>query len=157
MTITRQQVDAWDAEVNAAYERGRQEGMKQERALWTLTKVGQEIEAQPVSWTGNGSAERREINAPTGFFFQVDKRLEEDDDIQDYKKPVGRFAKFTDGIWREVTEGSAGVPLHTSPPKREWVGLTDEEIWKVSYDFTESEGFRQGAYWAQNELKEKNQ
>ena len=48
MTITRQQVDAWDAEVNAAYERGRQEGMKQERALWTLTKVGQEIEAQPV-------------------------------------------------------------------------------------------------------------
>jgi len=47
MTITRQQVDAWDAEVNAAYERGRQEGMKQERALWTLTKVGQEIEAQP--------------------------------------------------------------------------------------------------------------
>ena len=48
MTITRQQVDAWDAEVNAAYERGRQEGMKQERALWTLTKLGQEIEAQPA-------------------------------------------------------------------------------------------------------------
>ena len=48
MTITRQQVDAWDAEVNAAYERGRQEGMKQERALWTLAKVGQEIEAQPA-------------------------------------------------------------------------------------------------------------
>jgi hypothetical protein len=42
---------------------------------------------QPVSWTGNGSAEWREINAPTGFFYQVDKRLEEDDDIQDYKKP----------------------------------------------------------------------
>ena len=40
--------------------------------------------------------------------------------------------------------------------KREWVGLTDEEIWKVSYDFTESEGFRQGVYWAQNKLKEKN-
>ena len=54
MTITRQQVDAWDAEVNAAYERGRQEGMKQERALWTLTKLGQEIEAQPVQrpWVG---------------------------------------------------------------------------------------------------------
>ena len=99
MTITRQQVDAWDAEVNAAYERGRQEGMKQERALWELSRVGQEIEAkpaQPVSWTGNGSAERRDIEAPTGFFFQVDKRLEEDDDIQDYKKP--------------------------------WVGLTEDEV-----------------------------
>jgi hypothetical protein len=42
---------------------------------------------QPVSWTGNGSAEWREINAPTGFFYQVDKRLEEDDDTQVYKKP----------------------------------------------------------------------
>jgi hypothetical protein len=27
-------------------------------------------------------------------------------------EPVGRFAKFTDGIWREVTAGSAGVPLY---------------------------------------------
>jgi len=27
-------------------------------------------------------------------------------------EPVGRFAKFTDGVWREVTDGSAGVPLY---------------------------------------------
>jgi len=32
---------------------------------------------------------------------------------------VGRFAKFTDGIWREVTDGSAGVPLYTTPPQPE--------------------------------------
>jgi len=44
------------------------------------------------------------------------------------QEPVGRFAKFTDGIWREVTDGSAGVPLYTHPPKRTWVGLTDDEI-----------------------------
>jgi hypothetical protein len=42
-------------------------------------------------------------------------------------EPVGKFAKFTDGILREVTDGSAGVPLYTSPPQRTWVGLTDEE------------------------------
>jgi uncharacterized protein YecT (DUF1311 family) len=60
MTITRQQVDAWDAEVNAAYERGRQEGMKQERALWTLTKVGQEIEAQRP-WVGLTDEEHNAI------------------------------------------------------------------------------------------------
>jgi hypothetical protein len=30
------------------FEQGRQEGMKQERALWKLTKLGQEIEAQPA-------------------------------------------------------------------------------------------------------------
>jgi hypothetical protein len=43
-------------------------------------------------------------------------------------KPIGKFAKFTDGIWREVTDGSPGMPLYTTPPKSEWVGLTDEEI-----------------------------
>jgi len=41
-------------------------------------------------------------------------------------KPVGKFAKFTDGIWREVTDGSAGVLLYTHP--KEWVGLTNEQI-----------------------------
>ena len=46
MTITRQQVDAWDDEVDAAYKRGLHDGMKQERALWELSRLGQEIEAQ---------------------------------------------------------------------------------------------------------------
>ena len=31
-------------------------------------------------------------------------------------KPVGKFAKFTDGVWREVTKGSPGVLLYTHPP-----------------------------------------
>ena len=44
--------------------------------------------------------------------------------------PVGKFAKFTDGIWREVTDGSPGIFLYTAPPQREWVGLTDDEIWQ---------------------------
>jgi len=50
-------------------------------------------------------------------------------------KPVGKFAKFTDGIWREVTDGSAGVFLYTHP--KEWVGLTDDQMraiaeWQLS-------------------------
>ena len=45
---------------------------------------------------------------------------------------MGKFAKFTDNIWREVTAGSAGVPLYTTPPQRTWVGLTDEEILAVN-------------------------
>jgi hypothetical protein len=47
------------------------------------------------------------------------------------QEPVGRFAKFTDGIWREVTEGSAGAPLYTTPPQRTWVNLTNEEIGEI--------------------------
>ena len=32
-------------------------------------------------------------------------------------EPVGKFAKFTDGVWREVTDGSPGVLLYTAPPQ----------------------------------------
>ena len=35
---------------------------------------------------------------------------------QPEQEPVGKFAKFTDGIWREVTDGSAGISLYTTPP-----------------------------------------
>ena len=47
MTITSQQVDAWDAEVDAAYASGVAAGAAAERALWELSRLGQEIEAQP--------------------------------------------------------------------------------------------------------------
>ena len=71
---------------------------------------------------------------------------------QEQGEPMGKFAKFTDGIWREVTDGSAGVPLYTTPQgcdecgngggyalyclacaekyvgTKEWVGLTEEEL-----------------------------
>lgn len=44
-----------------AFEQGRQEGMKQERALWTLTKLGQEIEAQPAQETVADAARYQHI------------------------------------------------------------------------------------------------
>ena len=31
---------------------------------------------------------------------------------QPEQEPVGKFAKFTDGIWREVADGSNGIPLY---------------------------------------------
>jgi len=41
-------------------------------------------------------------------------------------QPVGKFAQFTDGVWREVTKGSAGVTLYehqpASPDVQELVG-----------------------------------
>jgi len=45
---------------------------------------------------------------------------------QEQGEPVGKFAKFNDGIWREVTVGSSGVLLYTQT--KEWVGLTEEEL-----------------------------
>ena len=69
-------------------------------------------------------------------------------------KPVGKFAKFTDGIWREVTDGSAGVPLYTHP--KEWVGLTNEEISKVLYDSGDPDGLPEYARAIEAKLKAKN-
>ena len=51
---------------------------------------------------------------------------------QEQGEPVGKFAKFTDGIWREVTDGSAGVPLYTIPPQRK--PLTFEQADDVALD-----------------------
>ena len=78
---------------------------------------------------------------------------------QPERKPVGKFAKFTDGIWREVTDGSAGVLLYTTP-QRTWVGLTELEKaeitslkwwdWEDTFDI---EGFIRAI---ETKLKEKN-
>jgi hypothetical protein len=46
------------------------------------------------------------------------------------------------------------IPLYTAPPKREWVGLTDEEVesWRGNYDFFNSALVRE----VEAKLKEKN-
>jgi hypothetical protein len=68
------------------------------------------------------------------------------------EEPVGKFAKFTDGVWREVTDGSPGVPLYPAP--RPWVGLTDEEVGEfTAYVYA---GDPQYVRLIETKLKEKN-
>ena len=55
-----------------------------------------------------------------------------------------------DGDWLETLP--VGTKLYTTPPKRPWVGLTNEDWNSTPYD-TE---FRAGAEWAEVKLKEKN-
>ena len=71
------------------------------------------------------------------------------------QEPVGRFAKFTDGIWREVAEGSAGVPLYTTPQQRTWVDLTDDEMLMIYGQKHEGKKYSLGRM-VQQALKEKN-
>ena len=44
------------------------------------------------------------------------------------QEPVGKFSKFSDGVWKEVTASSPGMLLYSAPPRREWVGLTAEDM-----------------------------
>ena len=61
------------------------------------------------------------LDTTQGVLTQIDNMtcgLVREKPAQPEQEPVGRYAKFTDGIWREVTDGSAGVPLYTAPPQR---------------------------------------
>jgi hypothetical protein len=48
------------------------------------------------------------------------------------------------------------VRIYTAPPKREWVGLTDEAIKAMDAGATSNSSFYAGALWAETKLKEKN-
>jgi hypothetical protein len=67
------------------------------------------------------------------------------------------WAKLT--LWHTPTVVKLPkIPLYTAPPKREWVGLTDEEIWSNGSRLSLSErGIREFARAIEAKLKEKNQ
>jgi len=123
-----------------AFEQGPQEGMKQERALWELSKLGQEIEAQPEQ-------------KPT--YEELDRIASELQDLcdrqalrlgaQSKQKPVAwcsqcghkcpQIAQQEPVAWWDENLGVFDEkhfdqlqPLYTTPPVRPWVGLTEEEI-----------------------------
>ena len=49
------------------------------------------------------------------------------------------------------------TPLYTEPPKRQWVGLTDEEIQQgLKKSWVTEQAFESAVWWAEQKLKEKN-
>jgi hypothetical protein len=73
------------------------------------------------------------------------------------QEPVGYFSVNDYGRWEE-NEGTYGEPLYTAPPKREWVGLTDEQIIGLWQDTKEPDGHRieRFARAIEAKLREKN-
>lgn len=78
-------------------------------------------------------------------------------------KPYGYVRKDGEGLFIygehqfENAMGAELVPVYLHP--KEWVELTDAEIDKESSDYYEpgyEYGFRKGALWAEDKLKEKN-
>ena len=57
----------------------------------------------------------------------------------------------------EETAGEYTVPLYTTPPKREWVGLTDEEIEQgCKESWVTEQAWQSAVWWAEAKLKVKN-
>jgi hypothetical protein len=65
----------------------------------------------------------------------------------------GGWDTIADRDWMESLP--VGTKLYTAPPKREWVGLTDDEI-DEALDFYDSFGGRLDARKIEAKLKEKN-
>ncbi len=58
-----------------------------------------------------------------------------------------------DGDWLETLP--VGTKLYTTPPQREWIGLTHAD-WNSTFLILFDMKFRAGAEWAEAKLKEKN-
>ena len=71
--------------------------------------------------------------------------------------PPFKAMRVTTHFYKEVP--AVGTKLYTAPPKREWVGLTDQEIHEIVYEQMEGKhpaaGFRV-ANCIESKLKEKN-
>lgn len=120
------------------FEQGRQEGMKQERALWELSRIGQEIEAQPAQ-----EPMHPEIKKMYEDFF--DKCFRESPPAQE---PV-----LLNGLTEDETSATASVMGLTAQKQRPWVGLTGQEkawIASVSLDVHDA------VHRTDVKLKEKN-
>jgi hypothetical protein len=93
-----------------------------------------EAKDEPVAW--------REFDGEGGYYYSTYEDNEDYAVKWDAKNPKHKG-------WVE--------PLYTTPPKRTWVGLTDEEICaEAMKKDQQSIGFIKGAEWAETKLKEKN-
>jgi hypothetical protein len=64
-----------------------------------------------------------------------------------------------DKEWAERNPNHKGwvEPLYTAPPKREWVGLTDEEIAQgLKESWVTEQAWQSAVWWAEAKLKDKN-
>jgi hypothetical protein len=97
---------------------------------------------EPVAYSGNGTAGRENMTAPTGFFFQMPKAEKQESAMVKHMMEWVAFLKATsdNGQHKQIPSNlSAGACwdlaveleqfIYTHPqPKREWVGLTLDEI-----------------------------
>ncbi len=107
------------------WEMGIKEGMRREHAMWQLAKIGQEIEANHCERCGKKlGTEVTDIHTCTPKEIQpVAWCIIENDRVHGLVK-----SKPT------VMNSEKWQPLYTTPQKKEWVGLTDEEVHTIIRD-----------------------
>jgi hypothetical protein len=102
-----------------AFEQGRQEGMKQERALWELSRVGQEIEAQPKVCKAN-----QQCLSGLPCVCQPAQETKIGCVQHDCDECVTRMAR------QDAHESM----MEAASQQRQWVGLTEDEMSDIVED-----------------------
>jgi hypothetical protein len=143
----------------------------QEEALRNVARLGQEIEQEPVAviledMKGGGYIEWLDDTyyVPGTKFYTQPQQAEKQEPVA-WMNPHGGFLsasyidKFASGLDKEIHN----IPLYTSPPQREFVGLTDEERNHARHTVTYSQLAMTAGEWAEavqieteKRLKEKN-
>jgi hypothetical protein len=84
-------------------------------------------------------------------------------ELETEQEPVAWRYKYPDGFWRfsngERVNGSDSIKsqaLYTAPPKKQWVGLTKEDMPDGDNPMFDTDEFYAGMVWAEAKLKEKN-
>lgn len=95
--------------------------------------------------------------ATKDYIQELEDRVDEYTLKEEQQKPVAWMYVNTDGECEQIEYGEpfddpSVTPLYTTPPKREWVGLTDMEI----EDIYEQEGCADIVLLTEAKLKEKN-
>ena len=115
------------------------EVMEYNRANGT-PNMGAAIEALRQALAQDSLRKLAEIDRELGLFDEP-KQPEQEPETVMAKYEFQTYAAYKDGgemkigvvpehtAW--VTAGKHTVPLYTAPPKREWVGLTDDEVEQV--------------------------
>jgi hypothetical protein len=98
---------------------------------------------------------RHQALEPVAWMVDVD--LSNYQGQSEYRTILAWNAKPVRSGTHEINEVLKAIPLYTTPPAREWVGLTDEEIWGTGSVLSLSvRGILEFARAVEAKLREKN-
>ena len=127
-------------------------------ALEGLFGTAEQFEGGGVAfWLLGGSAQPKQAIAALRLAIDAKNMASESTYKQQTQEPLAWWNDAGDVI--DLNVSGRGMPLYTTPPKREWVGLTDEEVlalWGRNFTAMNGKGWLELYRITEAKLKDKN-